>query len=100
MSLKRAPHGVPALYPSTVQKVSYTDSSAACTNAFGDDTEVVRIVATTACYVQFAASPTATSSDFYLPADAVEYFNVTPGTKVAAIRVSTTSGTLCVCEMA
>jgi len=53
---------------------------------------------TTSCHVSVGSSPTATTCDAKLAAHAPEYFVVTPGQKVAAIR-TTTSGTLYVSEV-
>ena len=84
----------------TTQTVSVTDSSAATSNAFGDSTTHVRVVCTVDCFIVFGATPTATSSKTYLPADTVEFFKVPDGgtTKLAALREGSTSGTLYVTE--
>lgn len=66
--------------------------------AFNAQTTVVRVVATTNCHIRFGANPTATTSNVYLPAGVVEYFRVTPGDKVAAIK-NATAGSLYVTEM-
>jgi hypothetical protein len=89
----------PAIFPGTSQKVSYTDSSAASSNAFAAGTSIVRVVSTTACFIKFAASPTAATTDTFLPANTPEYFGVPEGQsyKVAAIRL-TESGDLYVTE--
>ena len=83
----------------TTQKVAYTGTAAATTNAVGNSTNVVRLVATTDCYLAFGAGPTATTGSMYFPANTVEYFSVNPGnTKISALRVNT-SGTLDVTEV-
>ena len=84
--------------PATTQKASYTASSAAITNAVGNNIHVIRVIATTACYITIDKSPTATTSDMYLPAGVAEYLTIHPGEKVAAIRVSA-DGDLYVTEM-
>ena len=85
--------------PLTTQIASY-DGSVAVSNAFGAQVNVVRLIATTACHVVFAASPTATTNDMYLAAGREEYFTVTGGQKVAAIKASGSSaGLLNVTEM-
>jgi hypothetical protein len=81
----------------TSQSVAYTDTAAASTNAFGVGTQVVRLSSTTGCHVRFGASPTAVATDSFLKGGEPEYFVVTPGQKVSAIR-TTTSGTLTVTE--
>lgn len=78
------------------QTVSY-DSSAATASGFGNGIHVVRLSSTTGCHVSFGSSPTATTSDAYLKGGEPEYFVVTPGQKVAAIKTAT-AGTLTVTE--
>lgn len=78
------------------QNVAYTDTAAA-SNALAATTSVVRVVATTNCYIAFGSAPVATTSSTYLPAGVVEYFLVTPGHKVSAIRLAD-NGTLNVSE--
>jgi hypothetical protein len=83
----------------TVQNAAYAASSAAITNPVSSQTYKVRLVATTDCYVKIGdGTPTATTSDAYLPALSVEYFTITPGQKVAAVRVMV-DGTLNVTEV-
>jgi hypothetical protein len=83
----------------SVQNAAYTASSAVITNPVGSQTYKVRLVATTDCYVKIGdGSPTATMSDTYLPALSAEYFTITPGQKVAAVRV-VADGTLNVTEV-
>jgi|GEM_PF-1073883 len=89
---------VQALKAGTVSTVSVSSSSAQ-SSAHAATTNVIRLVSTTDCHIAFAASPTATTSSMYLPANQVEYFLVTGGEKVAAIRASA-DGTLYVTEMA
>tara|TARA_R100000664_G_C2759750_1_gene149853 strand:- start:4815 stop:5129 length:315 start_codon:yes stop_codon:yes gene_type:complete len=83
----------------TTQTISVASGSAANSSAFAVGTTVVRVVSTTDCHIIFAASPTATTSTAYLPANQVEYFKVNAGEKVAAIRANA-DGTLYVTEMA
>lgn len=78
------------------QAVAYTGSAAA-SNAFGANTRVVRITATTDCFVAISANPTATTSSVYLPAGVVEYVRVNPSDKISAIRRAA-DGTLYVTE--
>jgi hypothetical protein len=83
----------------TVQNASYSASSAAISNPIGPQTYKVRLLATTDCFVRIGdGTPAATASDTYLPALSAEYFTITPGQKVAAIRVSA-DGTLNVTEI-
>lgn len=89
---------VQVLRDGTTQTVSVSGTSVATTNGFGTYARVVRVVSTTACYRKVGNSPTATSSDVYMPADLVEYVSVKPGEKIAFIQVSG-SGTAFVTEM-
>tara|TARA_R110000868_G_scaffold87034_4_gene243654 strand:+ start:4034 stop:4363 length:330 start_codon:yes stop_codon:yes gene_type:complete len=83
----------------TVQKVAVATASAAVTNAFATSTSLVRVAVSTDCYIVFATTPTATTSDTFLPAGSVEYFLVEPSTKAAFIR-NTADGVATVTEMA
>jgi hypothetical protein len=77
----------------TNQTASYTSTSAPITTAFQQGVNVVRLLSSTSCHVKFGSSPVATVDDPRLAANVPEYFVVSPGQKVAAIR-TTTSGTL------
>lgn len=83
----------------THQSVAYTGTAGTIATAVGTQTYKVRVVVTTAAYVKVGNSPTATTSDVYMPADTPEYFTITPGMKVSAIQVSA-AGTLHVTELA
>lgn len=51
----------------------------------------VRVVSTTNCWIQIGQAPTAVAGadgNSYLPSGVVEYFHVSPGQQVAAIRDS------------
>lgn len=87
-------------YPGTVQKVTAGAASAPVTNAFGAQTNVVRVAVITAD-VHFAldAAPTATTNDSIIPAGTVEYLLVHPGQKLAFIRAGATDATVTVTEM-
>jgi hypothetical protein len=89
---------IQAVAPGTTQTITTSGSSAAISTAFATGTTVVRIVATADIHLKFATSPTATTSDPFLPANQVEYFKVTAGEKVAAIQNSA-AGTVYVTEM-
>ena len=89
--------GTPYL-PGTTQNVAYTGTAGTITNAVGSETQVIRVVLTSAGFVAIGASPTATTSDMYMPAGVPEYFIVRPGQKVSAVQ-SASGGTLYVTEM-
>jgi hypothetical protein len=72
------------------ENVSYDASAASA--AFHPNTQIVRIVCTTAANIVFGDNPTATvAAGIYMPADIPQYFRVQGGWKVAAIK--TTAGT-------
>lgn len=83
---------------STAQNVAYTGTAGTIANAVGVQTYKVRVVSTTDCFIKIDNSPTATTSDSYLPGLSAEYFTITPGQKVSAIQVAA-AGTLYVTEI-
>jgi hypothetical protein len=90
----------------TTQVVAYTGTAAASTNAFGAQTRIVRVVASSACHVLVTQAGTlAAVTDPLLPANWVEYLNVNPGEKISAIKaatgglITTTDGSLWVTEL-
>lgn len=85
MPMMAGGHAVPVLKPGATQVVAYT-AAAGDSTALGSTTEVVRLWASTACYVKFAA--TATTADRLLPATTAEYVHVAPSSVISAIRVS------------
>jgi hypothetical protein len=84
--------------PVTTQKVTVSGSSAAVASGFGNYVQVVRVVADAACHVALGTNPTATVNDMLLPANAAEYFSVSPGEKLAFLQAST-GGNAYVTEM-
>lgn len=84
-----------ALAPATLgasSDVSFTDASAQSGALTG---ALIRVVAKdAACRIAIAADPTATATDTLIMEGQVEYFAITSGHKVAAIRDDTTDGTL------
>ncbi len=89
---------LPVYQIGTHQSKAYTGTAASITNATAAHTKTIRVVATTECYIAIGASPTATTSSVFMPALAIEYFEVPPSIKVSAIRVAS-SGTVHVTEM-
>lgn len=83
--------------PGASQTVAYTGTSAA-SSAFAETTEAVTLIATTACFVVFGETPTATTAGHYLDAGERATFAVTGGHKVAAIQASA-GGNLHVTEL-
>lgn len=64
----------------TVQTVTYTTTTQS--TAFNNSTHFVRIVCDAKAHFEFGTNPTATANDPYVPADAPEYFGVTPGQSI------------------
>lgn len=86
------------IQPTKTQKVSYTATAAASASiATGGGTVPIRLRATTDCHVAFGQSPTATTSDMLLGSGETEYFEITAGHKVSAVR-ATADGDLFVTE--
>ena len=94
-------HAIQALAPSTTQTVTISGASAATTNALSKNTIVIRVLATTACFINIdTGTPTATTSNTPLAANVPEYFRVNGNEtiKVAGIQLSA-GGSLYVTEM-
>lgn len=84
--------------PGATQVVAYTGTAGTITNATAAGIQVIRVVLTTAGHIAIGTSPTATTSDIYMPANVPEYFVVPATVKVSAIQVSS-GGNLHVTEM-
>lgn len=94
-------HAIQALLPSTTQTVAISNTSAATANALSKNTVVIRVLATTACFIKIDVdTPTATTSDIPIAANIPEYFRVDgyKTLKVAGIQ-STAGGSLYITEM-
>lgn len=80
-----------------------TGATSAQSAVFGANCFEIRVVAITAgCHINIGQDPTAAATDnngFFLPVGVVEYFHVTPGQRLAAIREGSSDGTLCIAEM-
>lgn len=83
----RMRQGVPVMIPDSTQAVTY--AAATQSAAFGDATQLIRVIADADVYLAFGANPTATANDIRVPADSVEYFGVEPGQKVSCYDGST-----------
>ena len=77
--------------PGVTQSISASTTSAATSNAFASGVTEVMVTATNACFVTFAGTPTATTSDVYLAAATPYFFRVSASDKAAAITASGTS---------
>lgn len=94
-------HAIQALLPSTTQTVTISGSSAATANALSKNTVVIRVLATTACFIKIdTGTPTATTADIPISANIPEYFRVDgyKTLKVAGIQL-TSGGSLYITEM-
>lgn len=72
------------------QKVNYTGTSAV---SAAIDSEMVSVYATSDCYINAGANPTATTSNMFLAAGERLHIVIEEGDKVAAIQ-ATAGGTL------
>lgn len=54
-------------------------------SAFNARTTFIRVHADAICSIALGSNPTATAAKMRLPADAIEYFGVVPGHKIAVI---------------
>ena len=80
-------------------KVAYT-GTAGTTVALPSNTEVVRVVSTTDCFIEIGASPTAVAdTGMYICALVPEYFACSGSGKVSAIQVAS-GGTIYVTPFA
>lgn len=79
------------------QTVAYT-GTAGTSSAIGDQTEEVRLVASTDCFVTVNSVTATTANGFFLPADTPEYVHVTRGSTISAIQ-DAAGGNLYITEM-
>lgn len=87
-------HGYPPVRSSNLgitNNVSVaTTSTASASSAFGSQTYQVRIAAPAACFYKVGdGTPTAATTDAYLPANVIEYVKVHPGQKVSVFSATT-----------
>lgn len=80
-----AAHNLPAMNAvgSTSQSVTIGGTSVQC-SALSPNVGVVRVVADADCYLAFGDSPTATTSDIFLPSGVVEYFGIASSSTLVA----------------
>ena len=76
--------------PLAEQTVAIGGSSTSCTNAFGVNSNFVRIQADATCSIAFGKTPVATTGTMRMAAGTTEYFSVPAGAgyKVAVISNS------------
>lgn len=87
-----------AILPGVSQALAFTGTSAQST-ALGTSTTLVKIFATTDCFIKVATDPTAVADGtcMFVPAGIIDFIGVGPGQKIAAIR-NASSGTLYITE--
>lgn len=84
---------------SSVQSAVFTTTTQV--QPFTQNTQHVRLAATSNCWVSFGSNPTANmnSNSVYLPANSPEYFYIVAGDRLAVIQ-DTAAGTLNITELA
>ena len=94
-------HAIQCLAPGTTQTVTISGISAATTNILDRNTVVIRVLATTSCFINIGTgTPTANTANMPIVANTPEYFRVdaAPGIRVAGVQMSS-GGSLYVTEM-
>ena len=74
-------------------------ASSSASSAFADGSEYIRVVSTITCHITIAASPTATTSTQFLPANEIEIIKISAGEKIAVLRIGGDDGKLHVTEL-
>jgi hypothetical protein len=89
------------IIPGVSQKIAFAGTSTQATNAFQATTTLLRIFATTDCFILVGSSPTVLvdGTCYFVPGGIVDFIGVQPGQKIAAIQ-SSASGTLYITEAA
>lgn len=57
-------------------QVAYTTAASVQSNALATGTAIVRIIATSDCFIKVGVNPTADTTGIFIPADSIEYFGV------------------------
>lgn len=70
------------------QSIAVSGTSAAMTNAVQGRTSFVCLVADVACHFRMGSSPTAVTTDRFLPANTPRFMPIAPGEKVAVIQAA------------
>lgn len=83
LATKAANAQIAQMPPIAEQKVSFTTTTQS--SAFNAATRFIRVHPTSICSIAIGSNPTATTSTMRLAADAVEYFGVTAGDKIAFV---------------
>jgi hypothetical protein len=90
------------------QNLSYAvaGGASAASTAFGSQTYFIRVstagvvdATNNGARISFGASPVASATSVLLPLNWVDYFKVTPGSKIAVLGNSASTGTLSITEL-
>ena len=73
------------LEPPLAEQTVALSGTSAQSSAFGANTRFIRVHTDAICSILVGSNPTATTAKKRLPADHTEYFEVTPGDKIAGI---------------
>lgn len=76
------------LEPATAQQQVTVGGASAQSQPFADTTRFVRVHTDVACRIAFGSSPTASATSMRMPANATEFFGVTPGHRIAVIATT------------
>lgn len=83
----------------TTQIITVGAASSAVTNPFGAQTYAIRVASAVGAFVNIGdGTPTATTSNTFVPPNWPEYFAVNPGQRIAAIQAAT-GGSMSVTEL-
>lgn len=69
------------------------------TTPIGSQTYQVRVCSTLPIWATFTSTSATANSDHYIPSNLWEYFIVKPGSQLAFISTSTSTGYVCLSEM-
>jgi hypothetical protein len=84
---------LPVMQPIENRSIVFGSSSTEISGFPIDDVNVIRLVASDNCHIEFGDAPVATTTSMFLPAGVIEYFYISGVQKLAVIQNSS-SGTL------
>jgi hypothetical protein len=71
--------------PLAEQTITISGASTQVTNKFNAKTAMIRVHTDSICSIAIGSNPTANTTNMRLPANAIEYFSVSPNMLIAAI---------------
>lgn len=86
----------PIIRPANPQTLNFT-GTASQSQTFQPQVTIGQLFATEDCFIKFGTNPTATSSDIFIPAGFVLFYNIFGGEKLSVIQKDT-AGTLYLLE--